>query len=155
MRPEGLKKIRTHVSGHQDCGICHPEQKNLRARSRKKIDVGQVLAEIEHEEIQVREHEMCGGFVVCDYCLFTSDELEDFALYLERQGKDDVINLECNRCHRLMPKGKVGLCRDCQDPRQQNKWKGNPDGDGACLENSALGESRVRFDSSPFLRRRP
>lgn len=34
MRPQGKKKISTHVVGHQECGLCHPPQKNLKARHR-------------------------------------------------------------------------------------------------------------------------
>lgn len=34
MKPEGKKKIRRTLEGHQDCGTCHPEQKNLSKRSR-------------------------------------------------------------------------------------------------------------------------
>lgn len=35
MLPYGIKKAGTKVPGHQHCGICHPEQKNMTKRARK------------------------------------------------------------------------------------------------------------------------
>jgi hypothetical protein len=34
MKPRGSKKTFHHVEGHQNCGICHPEINNLKAKAR-------------------------------------------------------------------------------------------------------------------------
>lgn len=36
MQAYGRKKGRTHVAGHQECGTCHPVQKNKKARARRE-----------------------------------------------------------------------------------------------------------------------
>jgi len=36
MRAYGKKKISTEVEGHQDCGVCHPVQKNKTTRARQE-----------------------------------------------------------------------------------------------------------------------
>jgi hypothetical protein len=35
MQAYGRKKGHTHVEGHQECGICHPVQKNKVKRARR------------------------------------------------------------------------------------------------------------------------
>jgi hypothetical protein len=44
MQPYGHRKGHTHVAGHQECGICHPAQKNLKKRARRKGKVKVVMA---------------------------------------------------------------------------------------------------------------
>lgn len=34
MKPQGRKKTRTRVAGHQDCAVCHPDAKSGKARER-------------------------------------------------------------------------------------------------------------------------
>lgn len=34
MKPQGRKKTRTRVAGHQDCALCHPDTKSGKARER-------------------------------------------------------------------------------------------------------------------------
>lgn len=35
MQAYGRKKGHTHVKGHQECGLCHPVQKNKKTRARR------------------------------------------------------------------------------------------------------------------------
>lgn len=35
MKAYGKKKIRTSIAGHQNCGVCHPAQKNMKNRARQ------------------------------------------------------------------------------------------------------------------------
>lgn len=35
MKPYGKTKCGHSVEGHQECGICHPPQKNLKKRARR------------------------------------------------------------------------------------------------------------------------
>lgn len=47
MQAYGRKKGRTHVAGHQNCGDCHPVQKNKTARARRaaKEEIAQEMSE--------------------------------------------------------------------------------------------------------------
>lgn len=44
MKRLGMKKTRTHVEGHQDCGICHPHIKGNRS-TEKTIVVREIASE--------------------------------------------------------------------------------------------------------------
>ena len=48
MKPLGMKKVGKSAEGHQECGICHPEQKNMKARSRRELE----------KELQATQHEL-------------------------------------------------------------------------------------------------
>lgn len=51
MRPMGLRKFGSN-EGHQNCGICHPEQKSLDKRGRQQAarDVSAGLGDLQDEE---------------------------------------------------------------------------------------------------------
>ena len=37
MKRLGHKKTRTRVKGHQDCGVCHPDVKNRKAKEKRRV----------------------------------------------------------------------------------------------------------------------
>ena len=61
MKPVGKKKIRTKVAGHQNCAICHPEQKSGKARdglmSRREKTVGLADYEARLRKLPTHVHE--------------------------------------------------------------------------------------------------
>lgn len=49
MRAYGRKKMSSKVAGHQECGGCHPEQKNEATRARREGQA-EVEAEVDPKE---------------------------------------------------------------------------------------------------------
>jgi len=67
MKPLGSKKTRTHVKGHQDCGVCHPDPKGGRAAA-----IREAISDIDADD---SSNDPCRNGS-CPFCHDGGDEVE-------------------------------------------------------------------------------